>query len=142
MSATAEELPSPAIASIAVAQTVVDQLDRMDPRDAAEIAKAIATVADDPGVPVRIDVPPGATAKDFRALSTSDPDLPVIIYCPGPEPGTWLVVALVDPATYQTYRKGEKQRLLDDPIVQDLIKLGLLTAGLYMLVKATSKTAS
>jgi hypothetical protein len=129
----------PGIASVAVAQTVVDQLDRMELRDAREIASAISTIGSDPGVPIKIRLPDEAEPRDYRALSTADPDLPVILYTAGAEPGTWVATALIDPETYQTYKRGERQRLLDDPAVQNAIKAGLLAAGLYVVVRAATR---
>jgi hypothetical protein len=127
------------LATVEVAETVVSRMEQLPAHQAEAVARAIARVPTDPGVPIRIDVPGGPPGPNYKALAPEDPDAPIVIYHQERTRGNWLVVALLDRDKYQEYRQAEKTNLFDDPAFQTLMTAGLIAAGVYLIVRAGSK---
>jgi hypothetical protein len=123
--ASTADAPAPAPASdVVVARTVIDQMHRLPPPQAAAVARAIQSIGHARGEPIRIeaaDIPPDAS---YFTLVPDDDQAPVIIYRTIP-PGSevrWRVTALVSREDYRKYREAERRGLLDDPTVKTIIR--------------------
>jgi hypothetical protein len=128
------------LATVEVAETVVTRMEQLPSHQAESVARAIAAVPADQGVPIRIDVPDSPSGRKYKALAPEDPDAPVVIYCREPILGNWLVVALLDRDKYQQYRHAESANLLDDPAFKALMSAALIAAGVYLIVKSGTKS--
>jgi hypothetical protein len=122
--ASPADTPASAPASdVVVARTVIVQMRELPPIQAASVVRAIHTIGEVGGEPIRFEaegIPPGTS---HFALAPDDDQAPVIIYrtVPG-ETGKWRVTTLLSRDDYREYREAERRGLLDDPTVQTLIK--------------------
>jgi hypothetical protein len=103
-------------AGVLVADTVLKQMDVLDPAVQQIVARTIQTVGQENGaVPVSLTVPGSPAGAQYLALSTPDPRAPVIIYrqiTPAETNlhGKWLVTTLLSAENYLTYNKLQLQR--------------------------------
>lgn len=123
---------SPVASDVLVSEAVLDRFTKLaetDPDQAEAVAAAIQKVGRAKAAPIKMHVPNGPPGAKYMALAASDPDAPVIIYraladeeehAPG-----WLVTTLLSPTEYRHYREAENTGLLDDPVFQSLMLLGV-----------------
>lgn len=141
---SAAPISDPPVASdVLVAQTVLDRLGKLaetEPEQAEAVARAIQTVGRAQAAPIRIDLPNGPPGAKYMALAPSDPDAPVIIYralIPDVDRRSgWLVTALLPPTEYRQYREAERTGLLDDPMFQTLMLIGLAAAVAWLVTRS------
>jgi hypothetical protein len=130
--ASTADIPAPAPASdVVVARTVLGQMRKLPPSQAASVARGVQTIGQVKGEPIRIEavgIPPGA--RHF-ALAPDDDQAPIIIYrtVPPDDPGKWRVTTLMSRDDYREYREAERRGLLDDPTVKAVIKAAAIIAG-------------
>jgi hypothetical protein len=138
MSAQAAEPIRDAQDDVEVAETVVRRMEELNPLQADAVARAIGTVGQDQGKPIRIDLPGGPPGLPYKALTPADPNAPVLIYRSSGN-GTWLVTALLDRDKYLAYRQAERANLLDDPTFRALIIGALGVIGFYLISRAAAR---
>jgi hypothetical protein len=131
MASTADAPAAAPASDVVVARTVIDQMRKLPPSQAASVARAIQAIGHIEGEPIRIEaegVPAGAS---HFALTPDDDDAPIIIYrtVPPARGGKWRVTTLMRRADYREYREAERRGLLDDPTVKTIIKAAAIIAG-------------
>jgi hypothetical protein len=105
----------PAATDVLVADTVLAQLDALDPPVQQIVARTIQTVGRaDGAVPFSLTVPDSPPGAQYLALSTPDPNAPVIIYreiTPAETSlnGRWLVTTLLSVENYLAYKQLQQR---------------------------------
>jgi hypothetical protein len=131
MASTAgDPAPEPASA-VVVAKTVIEQMHKLPPSQAASVARAIRAIGHDKGQPIRIEaegVPPGTS---HFALAPDDDEAPIVIYrtVPPSSGSKWRVTTLMGRDDFREYREAERRGLLDDPRVKTIIQAAAIIAG-------------
>lgn len=131
----------PVASNVAVAETVVRQVAALPEPQQRAVAYAIQTVGTAPGSPVKLTVPGSPPGARYMALASPDPDAPVIVYRAKVQghdqdaPG-WLVTTLLSADKFRLYKEAERKNLLDEPIVQSLIKGAIIGAVGYVILRA------
>jgi hypothetical protein len=118
MGAAPEETPDGT--GVLVADTVFTQMNALPGPIQEIVARTILSVGTASGaVPVDLTVPDSPPGAQYMALSTPDPDAPVIIYREitsdeqGLE-GRWLVTTLLAPAVFRQYRRAGRMVYFPD----------------------------
>lgn len=111
-----------ASAAVRVAEAVVAEMHALPRPQAAAIARVIAGIGPDMGVPLRIPQPDLA-GRQYLALVPGDRELPVVVYRPlTRQEGTgYLVTALASREDYAAYREAEQSGLLDTELGRALL---------------------
>jgi hypothetical protein len=95
-----------------------------EPQKARMVDALIRRIPDEPGEPVRIEVPGAPPDRDYRAIVPPDLDVPVVIYrrlqSDDGVDGDWLVTTLIDRDVYEEYLQAERRGLLDNPTVRQI----------------------
>jgi hypothetical protein len=114
---------------IMVALPVEERIRELDPRQAAAVNRTIDSIVTDPGIP--IDLPTGDPGNPYRAVRSSDPDAPVVIYRRGRrgEDGDFFVVSLMSPEQYRQQKADEQSGILNDPAIREEIRVVASTAS-------------
>jgi hypothetical protein len=86
----------------------IDALHKLARPQAESVARAIATIGQVPGKPVEA---PGGNGRQYLAVVPDDEQAPVVMYRASEDNG-YLVTALVDRDTYQTYEIAEQPSIL------------------------------
>jgi hypothetical protein len=121
-------VPAPETAAdVLVARTVIAQMDELARPQAAAVARAIKAIGLVRGEPISIHLPDLPPGTKHYALTPDDDQAPIIIYrsIPHWESGEWRVTTLMNRDDYREYREAERRGLLDDPVVQAVIKNGI-----------------
>jgi hypothetical protein len=130
--ASTADVPAPAPASdVVVARTVIEQMRKLPPSQAAAVARAVQSIGQAKGKPIRIEAAGTPPDANYFTLDTDDAEAPVIIYrtIPPGGDGKWRVTALMSREDYREYREAERRGLLDDPTVKTIIRAAAIIAG-------------
>lgn len=112
---------------VLVADSVLAQLDALSPAVQEIVAWTIQDVGRTEGaVPVNLTVPDSPPGAEYMALSTSDPDAPVIIYRAVTSAetnlnGRWLVTTLLSAENYAKYRRIQQEFPFGDETRSQLV---------------------
>lgn len=123
---------------IAVAQPVIQKIRTLRGDQAAAVQAAMHTIGADPGESV--DLPTARPGTPYKALRTSLPEAPVIIYRqaqPG-EQADWFVVSLMTPDEYRQQKADEQSGALRDPAIREEIRIAAGTAATTAATGAAS----
>jgi hypothetical protein len=95
-------------ANVRMTPAAIDALHKLARPQAEAVARAIAAIGQTEGKPV---VAPGDNGRQYLAMVPEDDEAPVVMYREADD-GGYLVTALVDRATYQTYEITEQPGFL------------------------------
>jgi hypothetical protein len=124
-------------ANVRMTQAAIDALHELARPQAEAVARAIAAIGQTDGKPVAA---PGNNGKHYLAMVPDDDEAPVVMYREADD-GGYLVTALVDRATYQTYEIAEQPGFLQSTTFKAAVAaVAAAAAGIILGSRAAGKS--